>query len=403
MRLFYCDPALATDVGHHAQSCRLLVSETRRRGIETLVFANDRVDIALQAEIGARPHFRVSTYSRSDGDPVCGWLSGFHVAANTTAGDLRTLAEAMRPEDVLYLNSGQAAQLMALVLWLTNSPSPRRTAIEFGIDPGLDVENTPAGVVLHIRDPRIDPNAVLYRYAIRHLRPELARWLKMATFDPDASLAYGQLLSQPVTVLPVPRARSLPTQVQPRVAQTTIAVLGHQRSDKGYQFVPEIFANLAARFPYLRLLAHNCAPTQMAAEQAALRELAAREPRVLIDERVADAYTWNELLTESDVILCPYDPSRFALSYSSVASEGVANGIPLVVPAGTTLARTVAEFGAGTAFPEWTAASITEAAVTAIEQLDAMRTQAAAGAERWAQQHGPAACLTALLRLLSEE
>ena len=77
MRFFYLDPGLQNDVGHHANYCRYIVGELRARGVETLVFAALRVKSALLSELGAIPHFRVRTYVESDGDPVCGWLTGF--------------------------------------------------------------------------------------------------------------------------------------------------------------------------------------------------------------------------------------------------------------------------------------------------------------------------------------
>lgn len=402
MRLLYCDPGLTNDLGHHAQSCRAIVGEARRRGIETLVLAAANVDARLQSELSARPLFRVSPYARTDGDPYCGWLSGFHLAANLTTEDFRRLNGELRGDDFVYVNSGQAAQLMALISWLSQSPLPHRAAIEFGIDPGIDARMTPSGLVLETRDPRIDASAVLYRFASRYLDVPLLTRVRMATFDPASSAAYQSLMTCPVAALPVPRGR----EIFPRPWRTgdpvTVAVLGHQRGEKGYQFVPEIFAALARRFPgeRFRFLAHNAQPDFMPEVQSAMRQLAAGDRRIEIDERVADSATWSELLARADLILCPYDPSRFAHSYSAVASEAVANAIPLVVPAGSTLARIGAEYGSGTAFPTWDAGVITEATAQAVENFAILKPRAEAGAEKWAQHHGPVHCVTALLRLL---
>ncbi len=349
MRLFYCDPGLINDLGHHAQSCRAIVGEARRRGIETLVFAAANVDARLEAELAARPHFRVSPYSRTDGDPYCGWLSGFHTAVNQTVEDFRALNAGLRHDDAVYVNSGQAAQFMALSFWLSQSPLPARAAIEFGVDPGIDLKVTPAGPVVETRDPRIDASAVLYRFASRHLGAALLARLGMATFDPASSAAYQGLMECPVATLPVPRGREIPPRAWSSGDPITVAVLGHQRGEKGYRLVPGIFASLARRFPdeRLRFLAHNAQPDFMPAEQAAMRRLAASDGRIVLDERVADSIVWAELLARADLILCPYEPRRFASAYSSLASEAIANGIPLVVPAGTTLARIVSECGTG--------------------------------------------------------
>jgi hypothetical protein len=82
--------------------------------VETLVFAPLWVDPALRSELGAIPHFRVYTYAETDGDPVCGWLSGFETFARLTCEDLSRLPT-MEPSDIVYMSSARPVQLMALV------------------------------------------------------------------------------------------------------------------------------------------------------------------------------------------------------------------------------------------------------------------------------------------------
>jgi hypothetical protein len=121
---------------------------------------------------------------------------------------------------------------------------------------------------------------------------------------------------------------------------------------------------------------------------------------VLIDERLAGQKTWAELLDASDLILCPYDPGRFAFSYSAVAAEAVANGIPMVVPAGSSLARLVGEFGgAGTVFDKAEPAHLVDATLQALHQFDRLAATALAGAEKWTQVHGPRKFVDAVLGL----
>ena len=45
----------------------------------------------LRSELGAIPHFRVYTYAETDGDPVCGWLTGFETFVRSTCEDLTRL------------------------------------------------------------------------------------------------------------------------------------------------------------------------------------------------------------------------------------------------------------------------------------------------------------------------
>src|SRR4051794_2998321 len=109
MRFFYCDPGLASDLGHHANSCRAIVGECRRRGIETHVLGYLEVDTKLRAELGIQPLFHASPYFVNDGDPICGWLSAFSTSIHATIEDWRRLEPNLRADDILYVNSVQAA------------------------------------------------------------------------------------------------------------------------------------------------------------------------------------------------------------------------------------------------------------------------------------------------------
>ncbi len=403
MRFFFCDPGLLGDVGHHAQSARAIVGELRRRGVETHVFASSQVEPRLQEEFAARPHFRGFTYHYSDGDPICGWLAAFLETTRLTIEDLRTLNPAPGPEDVVFLHSGQAAQLWALVGWLRDAPDIQHALIEFGIDPGLDLQRTPTGLNAEIRDPRQDPRAVFLRLAANEMDESVQRRLRMSTFDRASSEIYELLLRRPVATLPVARNRVTRPRSRIGLRPITVAVLGHQRPEKGYHLVPAIFEGLLQLFPgsEVRLLAHNGGVGEAPAEQEALTRIAARDRRLVVEEKTADEIHWAQLLESSDLIVCPYESNRFVASYSAVACEAVANGIPLVVPAETTLARTAFDFGGGVAFPQWTAESVLIATAQAIRDFDGLAALADAGAERWAQEHGPARTVDAILALTS--
>jgi glycosyltransferase involved in cell wall biosynthesis len=220
------------------------------------------------------------------------------------------------------------------------------------------------------------------------------------TFEPQSSAAYQVLLGKPVGVVPLPRLPTMALRNRAGRRPITVAVIGHQRPDKGYHLVPEVARQLLQARPDIRVLVHNGDPQGMPEAQQAMRALAAANRRVVIDERLAGQGVWAELLDASDLILCPYDPGRFAFSYSAVAAEAVANGIPMVVPAGSSLARLVAEFGgAGTTFDRAEPAYLVDATLQALQQFDRLAAIAFAGAEKWTKVHGPRKFVDAILAL----
>jgi hypothetical protein len=107
---------------------------------------------------------------------------------------------------------------------------------------------------------------------------------------------------------------------------------------------------------------------------------------------------WAELLGASDIILCPYDPNRFRAAYSAVAVEAVANAIPLVGPAGSSIERLIQECGdCGTVFEEFEENSIAAATILAIDDLDRYASAAYSAAEQCPNQYGPDRLVDALL------
>jgi glycosyltransferase involved in cell wall biosynthesis len=181
-----------------------------------------------------------------------------------------------------------------------------------------------------------------------------------------------------------------------------IAVLGHQRVAKGYDRLPEIAAELLRRRPDIRLLVQNVLtgpPTEIG---KALHEIAARDDRLILDETPAGAERWAQLLERSDLVLCPHRPEHYVAGVSTVVAEALANGIPLVVPAGTTLADIVAKSGGGgTTFDRFELESIAAATDEALDGFNHFATLAHEAALRWPETHGSARMVDALMSLVA--
>ena len=401
MRLIYADPGLRDNLGHHANSCRTIRAELMRRGIDVVVLSLAAIIPALRDELGAMPLFRAYTYWQTDGDPIAGWMNSFDSSMRATLEDLHRIT-GVTADDIVYLNSAQPPQFLALIHWIKSIPLGQRphVVLEFGTDPGVDLAVDGETITLQVRDYRIDPRAMFYRFAACKLENEDLDRFHMTTFDPTSSLIYGRVLAKPVRVLPLPQFTN--TSVTSRVGRRpiTVGVLGHQRPDKGYHLMPEIARLLLAHEPDARLLIHNGDPEGMARVQQELRAHAAVETRVTLNEQAAGPALWAELLAASDLILCPYEPARFVASYSAVAAEALANGIPIVVPGGTTLARMLTTFGGpGSAFPNHTPASIVDATRAVLADFDAAAARAEAAAAQWNATMGVANMVTAMLTL----
>jgi hypothetical protein len=162
--------------------------------------------------------------------------------------------------------------------------------------------------------------------------------------------------------------------------------------------MPEVAQSLLQSNPDIKFLCHNANPSAMRETQEDLHDMAAKDARLVMNESLAGGDCWQQLLDASDLIILPYASPRFAISYSAIAVEAIANGIPLVVPAGSSMARLVQEFGgAGTTFARPDAPAIIHAAQRALDRFDLIATMAWSGSELWGQVHGPGNMLDALV------
>ena len=404
MKVLYVDSGLRDDLGHHAPSCRAISKAFRDRGYGVQVFGLRDIHDGLCQELDAKRTFRIRTYDQVDQDPFCGHLVNFEALWHTMLDDLQMLPEVSR-DDIVYFSSVQPAQFMAAARWYLSIPEENRpiVAIEFGTDAGVDSKLALEGNRLEIalRDFWLDPRPLFYRYAGRQMMPD-PRFI-LSTFDPASSSVYGQLTGHTVWSLPVPRFADIAPVSRVGRRPITVSFLGHQRWDKGYDFVPAIARMLLADCPDIKLLIHNGAPGEMPEIQDAVRLLGS-DLRASICEGIAGPGQWASLLMQSDLIVCPYRPDRFSASYSAVTCEALAHGIPMVVPANTSLSRLLDDFGnPGVTFDRHDPSSIVAAIKRALVRFDTLAQLAMNAAGQWKDVMGADKTVDMLLQIVSGE
>lgn len=400
MTFVYCDAGLANEQGHFASLCRATTAYLRQRGDNLLVLAHRRIEPSLAAELGATPFFRFHPNASVCDDPLCGQLTDFVQAARITAEDLGRLS-GFTPKNIVFYEHAKAAQTMALIDWAQAAFTPEACpliVVTFGWPGGL--ERTTSGQpgeeaeqTFAINDQRM----IFYRHASRMLRPSHAGRFVFAAYAPEVAASYQALLDRPVRLFPAPIAAVRAVRDRTQAAVPTIAFLGEQRDEKGFPEVPDIVRSLLARHDEIRVLVHNS--WDGAAEPtAALRQLADADPRLEVIARAVTADEWAVLLDRADVIVLPYREFVYRTAMSAVAVEGLANGIPLVVPRGTTMDRLLVEHGMpGVVAATSAAADIVAAVGELVAQFPECARRAAQASRGWAETAGPAGLLQAIL------
>jgi hypothetical protein len=386
MQLLYCDPGLTSELGHHSEFCRAITGELANRRIDYSVFACRDVVQKIQVELKAKPHFQCSTYGIYDHDPISWPFNNFEIIWMKTQEDMLRL-EPLPSHTLVYAPTVSPAHFMGLVRWAATLPPSARPHVvaEFG----LPLSNDPNGQFMQM----------FYRHVMRHFTPELARRFHLVTFDATTTKAYAQLLGAPVHTLPFPRDSATGRRQRGQSGAITVALIGHQRLDKGYGLVPGLLCQLLER-PNIQLLIHNCSPNEMSQAHNQILAVSRGNPRVTVEENFVDAAGWAGLLDRADLIVCPYDPAQFARGHSGVTAEAIANAIPIVVPEGTSMALLLRQYGSpGTFIESFNSESTLRAILQAVDDFPRLARTALEASEKWSQTNGVSHLVDALLKL----
>jgi hypothetical protein len=217
---------------------------------------------------------------------------------------------------------------------------------------------------------------------------------KLALFADTEELAaqYGALLRQPVLPVPVPVAVP-PMPARALGSRPHVVFAGGARLEKGYHHLP---AAIGATIGRARFTVHS---GQVGMTADPLVQRAHRELRALagdglrLIEQPLDPAEYAALLASADLLLLPYDPTRYGARSSGITAEAFALGVPAVVPAGCWMERVAGPDRAVVIGPE----GVTGALGLALDGLPALRAAARAAAAGWRKRHNPDALLTALL------
>jgi glycosyltransferase involved in cell wall biosynthesis len=409
MRVFYLDSALRYREGHHPVHCRLIAGEFAARGLETKVFAHAEIDPTLRAELRAQPHFRHFAYNETDGDPLCGWLSGFQTFTVTALEDLLRI-DGIASTDLVYSSGTLPAEFAAITSWMARRPAETMPSVvmDFCVPPGLRVRRAGSELQATMPDPRENARPVLFRFAAKRMPPRIVPRLRFISFLPETAELYGRLLAQRVEIVPPPYEASTDRRNRRGKRPIVVAVLGHQQPSKGYHMVPAILRLLLDQRPELRFLIHNATPDgarvrgpePLIAAQEALRHMAAADNRLTLCEVPADKDLWATLLSRSDLVLCPYLREYYVAGVSGVARDAVANAIPIVGPARTGIHDLIKEFGGvGTVFDRSEPHEIAAATLDLVDDFDRYAALAHAAAMVWPSRYGARPLVDAVLAL----
>jgi hypothetical protein len=385
----YIDGAIRNNTGHHANACRHFVGEFRRRGFVVEVYGNRSLEPKVGRELQVEPLFQHYPYSRLLRSNA---YFSYLAERSSFLVDLKS-AWKRGPYDLVFFYSVMSAQLSAVALWLSEFPAAEMPFVVIGFD-------VPSGSKL--KDGWNDQTS-FYRKARRLFRASHLARILLFTFDPAITRDYAELLNLPIQTMPSVHASLRQPRLRKRDSNGLISVafLGHQRHEKGYHLIPGIARRLMEGRSPIKLLLHNSALDNSPITRE-LRDLASANANIAFVEESGDQSHWQGLLDRSDLIVLPYEPHRYRDSGSGLATEAVSDGIPLVVPSGSTMETLAVTYqGCATSFSSWGEEGVTNAIERAVANFEVLARQAEAGALVWRRNNGVGLFVDRLLEIVT--
>lgn len=222
----------------------------------------------------------------------------------------------------------------------------------------------------------------------------------------ELAAAYGALTGRPVGVLPIAfRHDLILAAVAAAPARTpeqpiTIGYLGNARLEKGFQHLPDLVEQLTGPLGWAgKVRFHFQAPFNIPQGEPGIGIARARlagfpADLVTLEDRVLTTEGYYRMLAGIDVLVLPYDGTRYDIRSSGILVQARVAGTPMLAPEGSWIARQ-APAPAGEAFRG--PADLAPALDRLLRRYDAARTAAGADALVWRARQSPACYLDRLL------
>jgi len=389
-RCIIVEPFLTGFAGHSFTVCRAIRSALEKQGVEVVILANKEAGHELLNSLGALPVF-CSDFIEEDTEfpafiPAAFkrmWLAYRHGMADLKKG---FPPSQLRPGDIIFAYT--MTTNWVLPLWHWARLSPYRASLKIVWQFFFPLASTGPGILARF----------LFRRFYRLLFAGLIRDFKTGNLllcsDTEFRAAeYSQATGFNFGVLPMATERDPLMTAEARQKKLRLSSLGPARTVKGIEAVAELAIRLQDLLKSGRVEFFIQANPQPEGDKRVISAIHALRhsnlPNLeLIDEPLSPT-DYQIALTETDIMLLPYDPAVYGLSRTSgVFAESMAMGIPMVVPCYTWTAQQCQRYKTGVVFTYNDAADFEAAVREAIIKYPEYKKQALTAAKGWHQDHG---------------
>ena len=400
-RLLIVEEALKDRRGHWYEYNLAIVTEARRRKIDTTILTHRAIQDDLREEMQAVPYFPVTSwdqvyYHPSEWRRYIGILRHNFRVARLMQRHFATHA----PYDVVLVPT------VVLYHWLAWRWVAFRGCGRHFHKLVLTTRNNAGEYDPATRAYRYGTSAkVLKRAVASFKKPVQTGCVELASDSSRLAAQYTELCGVPFVTYPHPRPSDhLPPAGQVRDPQRPIvfSALGPPRYEKGSDLILEAIRLVRQRRPELPLrfvLQWNIKVYDSLRKEVVPSPELEADPQVEFIRRDLTSQEYQQRLETADVLLVPYRRPQYHARLSGVAIEAFQSGIPCICVSDTWIAESMAAIGSGLAIAEETGVALANAMISFADRHAEFRQLARERIPLARCSHSPATFLDKLFDL----
>ena len=351
---------------------RALLSEAESLGLEPKLFAHRWASRAVR-RLGARRHFSTGGYSVQ----VRGAreLDRMATANYRTLVSLRKLRSKIRPDDFVFFPAMTSQLAMGVCQWISGF-DPHK-APRFGMCLMFQPDWHTSGGTSEAADAYNRLAFGLIPRAIRHRVVYICETEELAN-------EYAPIVGSMPMALAIPTLQFL---LDDRVKEKRVgnpprvAYLGYTKREKGSLLLAELLVEAEKRYGEIDFTVQLMGGDKVLAAKIEKAASTLRKAPKMIRGSV-DAEQMVRILSDTDVLLLPYDPTTYRTRGSALFTEAKSLGVPMVLPRSTSIGSEAAAKGIGVEIADFNTQSTLDALGDALERLPELTKAAAVEAGR---------------------
>ncbi|NCC50028.1 MAG: glycosyltransferase [Spartobacteria bacterium] len=387
-RFILVDTCLHSWAGHHAMYANSLCQAAKETGMDIRIAAPIDADQALASVL---PLYPIFSAEKGAGGPRI--LLSVRHAWHFYRSLKRLCALDFSEPTIVYVDNASHHELLRWATFMSVIPSHSPIAWIFMLRRLChDIETR------QWKEGRLHYKMAFHLFAARH-----GRAISFVTDSERLQTQYQGLTKAPIHIVPIPHTL-IPARHTPETKKDRLifAFLGDARAEKGIlelmEAVPLVHADPDGVDIHFIIQAHQASYRDERVTDAFERLRTNGDARIQLPDTALPQEQYYGIIDRADVILCPYEPSRYQTT-SGPFTEALATGTPVIVSANTWMSDQLKQYGAGITCDKRSPGALAYAILQMKRQYSSMKRQAEETQGAWQAIHNPRNFMRTLMEI----